>query len=156
MNSLLISCLLLSAWRAAPAAATADQLIGIGKSYADKGENDKAIAALTEALAGKPKSSAEAEYLLGLCCSRQDRLGDASAHLERATALDPKRYDAWLLLGMTRDLQKDAEGAAAAYRKAIDKILGDATEFAEELPGLQEDATQWINRLESSFKGASK
>ena len=96
-----------------------DQLFAIGKSYATRGEDDKAIDLLQQALKGGTKSAAEAEYLLALCLSRQERLPEAAAHLDRSLELDPKRYGAWLLLGMTKDLSGDPAGAAAAYRKAI-------------------------------------
>ncbi|MBI5549311.1 MAG: tetratricopeptide repeat protein [Deltaproteobacteria bacterium] len=123
MNAILLLSLIVSMPGAAPAVPGAgsspDQLVQVGKAYANKGEHDKAIAALSEALKGKPKAAAEAEYLLGLCYSRKEMLPEAAAHLERSTALEPHRYEAWLLLGMTRDLSKDAAGAAEAYRKAI-------------------------------------
>ncbi len=49
--------------------------------------------------------------------------------------------------------RKTPTAKESAYRKAIDKILGAVTEFAENLPGLHEAKTQWIDRLEGSSKG---
>lgn len=118
MNAILV-CLLVSLSSATPPGYSPDQLVQVGKSYAERGDSIKAIEVLKEALKGKPKAEGEAEYLLGLSYSRLDRLPEAKAHLERATTLEPKRYDAWMLLGMTRDLSKDLEGAIAAYRKAV-------------------------------------
>jgi Flp pilus assembly protein TadD len=123
-TALLLLALTLAGLPTARAEYTPEQLVRIGKAYADRGQDEKALEVLGEALAGKPKNAAEAEYLLGLLYSRQQRLEEATGHLERSLALDGSRYDAWLLLGMTRDLVGDSAGAARAYRGAIERAPG--------------------------------
>lgn len=93
-------------------------LVKVGKAYVDRGDCDKAVAPLTQAIEQSPEL-AEADHLLGLCFSRQEDYRPAIRHLDRAVAADPKRYDAFLLLGMAKDLSRDHAGAAEVYRRAV-------------------------------------
>ncbi len=111
-----------------------EQLVKVGKSYADRGQDDRAIEVLEQALRLGPTSADEAEYTLGVVHSRKRRLAESAEHLERSLRLNPKRYEAWLLLGMTKDLLKDALGASRVYRRAIEQFP-DRAEAHRELGG---------------------
>ena len=103
----------------APTTATAPDLITMGRGYAQRGQDAKAVPLFEQAVAKDPKNG-EAHYLLGVSYSRMEKPEVAESHLEKAIALDPTNYPAYLLLGMSKDLRSDPAGALAVYLRAIE------------------------------------
>jgi len=61
----------------------------------------------------------QAHYTRALTLVNQDRVNEALAELQQATALRPHHYYEWLDLGVTRDRLGDQAGAAAALTQSI-------------------------------------
>lgn len=100
---------------------TPDQLVSVGRGYVDRGEDDKAIPVLLDALKGQPKDRAEAEYLLGRALSRKERFPEAIEHLRKSLDLDATKVEVWMLLGTTMDLSHD-EAAPATWEQAVKRF----------------------------------
>ena len=84
-----------------------------------QGNDVKAIPLLEQLIKDKP-DLAEAHWLLAQSLARTEKLAGAEAEAQAALKLEPKRYDALLLMGMLRDLQSDPKGALGWYGKAIE------------------------------------
>ncbi len=107
------------------------RLLRVGRAYADRGDDAKAIAVLEQVVAASP-GLVDAHQILGTCYARQRKHDLAAREFAKTIELDPKRYDAYLLLGMSRDFSKDYEGAMKVYRQAI-QVAPDRFEAHREL-----------------------
>ena len=92
--------------------------LALGRYYYARGDDDRAEAALVDALAqpGPPEPRAEAAYLLGLVHRRQQRTEAAAAAFEQAAEADtPTAPAALYALGSLRAGGQDWAGAADAF-----------------------------------------
>jgi tetratricopeptide (TPR) repeat protein len=64
--------------------------------------------------------NAAAKLNLGLIAMTQDDLGAARNYLDEAVAGNPRSFEAWNALGMLNARQRDAEGAIAAWERALE------------------------------------
>jgi len=82
------------------------------------GDATAAIDELRLALAFDPES-AELQLAIGWIHAREGHLGAAAAAAERAVRLEPRRWEAHLLLGKVRVEQKARKEAAASLTRAV-------------------------------------
>ena len=94
-------------------------LIIAAKLWYSAGATDRAAEAVVRALQAAPNDW-EALYLRGLMLSRGGRYAEALPPLERSLQSNPSFAATHAALGNTLFGMGDAEGAAAAYRAAID------------------------------------
>ncbi len=99
--------------------AKVDLQTSIASAQAATGQLDKARAAIDVALGIKPDYAPTMIVKARLMASDNDLPGALNL-LEAVLAKDPKNHDAWKFKGDVLGFQKDAEGALAAYRKALD------------------------------------
>ena len=101
---------------------------GLGFSYLQNNEFDKAQAYLRKAVVADP-GDARSHYFLALVANRKQRvlreepvadLATVKEHLEKAIALKPNYADAYQLLSWAELEAKNTDGARAAIEKASD------------------------------------
>jgi Flp pilus assembly protein TadD len=144
MSSVLLSLLILAA---------SSQLVAKAKMSAEQGQDDKAVGFFEQALAQDP-NDAQTHYLAAVSYSRLQQLPKARKHLEDSVRLNPKNYEAFLLLGMTRDLQGETAGAVDAYKKgeAVDPSRPEAFREAGSSELLLGKSDQAVADLATAFK----
>src|SRR5436190_1396669 len=71
-----------------------------------------------ERAVGLVTRDAETHAALGAVLQRTGDYAAACRELERAIQLRPRDYFLWMLLGVSRDLDQDQEGAVRALRQA--------------------------------------
>lgn len=64
-------------------------------------------------------NDAEVHAARGIVLQRTESYPDASLELERAIQLRPRDYFLWMMLGVTRDLNDDHQGAVAAFHESV-------------------------------------
>ena len=64
-------------------------------------------------------NDAETHAIRGLVLQHTENYSEAIRELERAVQLRPRDYFPWMILGVTRDLNGDTNGAVAALRQSI-------------------------------------
>ena len=99
--------------------AKVDLQTSIASAQAATGQLDKARAGIDVALGIKPDFPPTMIVKARLMASDNDLPGALNL-LEAVLAKDPKNHDAWKFKGDILSVQKDAEGALAAYRKALE------------------------------------
>jgi tetratricopeptide (TPR) repeat protein len=77
----------------------------------DTGIADRAVRSLP--------NDAEVHAARGIVLQRAENYPEAVRELERATQLRPRDYFLWMMLGVTRDLNDDQQGAVAALRESV-------------------------------------
>ena len=72
-------------------------------------------------ISDRPKMNAQAaqQYMAGMQAFQSGVLDVAEAQFEKATATDPKAYQAYYSLGVVRERKNNSTGALSAYAKAI-------------------------------------
>ena len=93
--------------------------VDMGAALLERGELHGAMKELREALALRP-DHARAAWLLGLACARSGDLGAAEGALDQAVGGRDDFAEAWVALGEVRRRQGRIEGAAEAFRKALE------------------------------------
>ena len=78
--------------------------------------NDTAIA---DSAVRRLPNDAEVHSARGIVLQRTESYADACRELERAIQLRPRDYFLWLMLGVTRDLNDDQQGAVVALRESV-------------------------------------
>ena len=78
--------------------------------------NDTAIA--DRAVRGLP-NDAEVHAARGIVLQRNESYAEGCRELERAIQLRPRDYFLWLMLGVTRDLNDDQQGAVLGLRESV-------------------------------------
>jgi protein O-GlcNAc transferase len=109
--------LLLGAILGCSAEKTADQYLGEGRDYLEKGEPSKAIAALEEALK-RDAELAEAQRLIGEALKENGRWAEALDHFKIYQTLAGDDPAAYLSLGEAYAKTGDLEKAATAFSEA--------------------------------------
>ena len=94
------------------------------EEFLDAGETQAAIEELRKALALRP-DHARATYLLGVALARRGALEEAEGALATATQARPDLAEAQLALGEVRRRLGRVDGAAEAFRKALEAPSGD-------------------------------
>ncbi|MEM8962253.1 MAG: sulfatase-like hydrolase/transferase [Acidobacteriota bacterium] len=92
-------------------------LNALALAYFEAGRNRDAAMAAERVLATQPDNAAALETA-GLAALAEDDLGTARDRLEAAVQHDPRRSNAWNLLGVVRFRVGDAEGALDAWEQA--------------------------------------
>src|ERR1700752_5073404 len=92
--------------------------IGYARTLAHAAAQTNDVAAVEKAVRWAPRD-AEPQSVRGLVLQRIGNYPDSSVALERAVQLRPRDYFLWLLLGVTRDLNRDQEGAIQALTRAV-------------------------------------
>ncbi|HMH42732.1 MAG TPA: hypothetical protein VK557_04570, partial [Pyrinomonadaceae bacterium] len=64
-------------------------------------------------------NDAEVHAARGIVLQRTESYPEAGRELERAIQLRPRDYFLWMMLGVTRDLSDDQQGAVSALRESI-------------------------------------
>ena len=72
-----------------------------------------------EASVRKLPSDAEVHAARGIVLQRTDDYSQGCRELERAVQLRPRDYFLWMMLGVTRDLNDDQQGALTALRQSV-------------------------------------
>ncbi|PYS75452.1 MAG: hypothetical protein DMF73_00560 [Acidobacteria bacterium] len=78
--------------------------------------NDTAIA---DRAVRRLPNDAEVHSARGIVLQRTENYAEACRELERAIQLRPRDYFLWLMLGVTRDLNDDRQGAVAALDESV-------------------------------------
>jgi tetratricopeptide (TPR) repeat protein len=77
----------------------------------DTGVADRAVRSLP--------NDAEVHAARGIVLQRIENYPEAGRELERAIQLRPRDYFLWMMLGVTRDLNDDQQGAVSALRESV-------------------------------------
>ncbi len=101
------------------AEAKADLQTSVALAHAALGQMDKARAAIDAALAVKADHGQTMLVKARMLLADGDIAGGTDT-LEKVLAKDARNHEAWKLKGDLLGLRKDAEGALAAYRKAVE------------------------------------
>src|SRR5205823_5736528 len=64
-------------------------------------------------------NDAEVHSARGIVLQRTENYPEAGRELERAIQLRPRDYFLWMMLGVTRDLNDDQQGAVGALRESV-------------------------------------
>ncbi len=105
------------------------QLYNDGKTYADNGQTEKAIAAMESAAMLDP-SRPDAHLALGALYSNAEEYDKAAASLNRAVAIAPDNHDAYFNLGIVYYKAANYDKAIDAFQKVLELTPG-------ELPALE-------------------
>src|SRR5256885_4693748 len=76
-------------------------------------------AAIADSAVRRLPNDAEVHSARGIVLERTESYADACRELERAIQLRPRDYFLWLMLGVTRDLNDDQQGAVLALRESV-------------------------------------
>lgn len=96
-----------------------DPLLNLGISYKKRGEIEKAVTALKQALVIDSENSRVIAMLGSILAYEPGRAAEAEAWLLRSVDLDPKSANAWNTLGILKSQNKEFEEAAKYYEKSI-------------------------------------
>ncbi len=93
-----------------------------------------ALAAFAAAFAANGRQSGSA-LNAGVCALRMGRADEASHWFNRAVAVDPQRFEAWVNLAVVKERQGDRAGARRALERAVE-LRPDDPRLRERLRGL--------------------
>jgi hypothetical protein len=92
--------------------------IGLARTAAIKALLSNGVSS-AESSVRKVPSDAEVHAARGIVLQRTDDYAQACRELERAVQLRPRDYFLWMMLGVTRDLNDDQQGALTALRESV-------------------------------------
>jgi hypothetical protein len=92
--------------------------IGFARTYAVAALTTNGVSA-AEACVRKLPNDAEVHAARGIVLQRTDDYAEGCRELERAVQLRPRDYFVWMMLGVTRDLNDDQQGALTALRESV-------------------------------------
>lgn len=92
--------------------------IGFARTYATRALTSNGLGA-AEASVRKLPNDAEVHAARGIVLQRTDDYTGGCRELERAVQLRPRDYFLWMMLGVTRDLNDDQQGALTALRESV-------------------------------------
>jgi tetratricopeptide (TPR) repeat protein len=90
---------------------SADFVLWLARVNTENGAGDRAVALLP--------GDAETHFARGNALQRLEDYPQAREEFERAVQLRPRDYYLWMLLGITRDDNRDQEGALRALRQSV-------------------------------------
>jgi thioredoxin-like negative regulator of GroEL len=92
--------------------------IGFARTYAIRALTSNGVIT-AEASVRKLPNDAEVHAARGIVLQRTDDYAEGCRELERAVQLRPRDYFLWMMLGVTRDLNDDQQGALTALQEAV-------------------------------------
>jgi hypothetical protein len=92
--------------------------IGLARTYAIGALTSNGVST-AEASVQKLPNDAEVHAARGIVLQRTDDYTQGCRELERAVQLRPRDYFLWMMLGVTRDLNDDQQGALTALRESV-------------------------------------
>jgi len=92
--------------------------IGFARTYAVAALTRNGISTAEECVRKLP-NDAEVHAARGIVLQRTDDYSEGCRELERAAQLRPRDYFVWMMLGVTRDLNDDQQGALTALRESV-------------------------------------
>jgi Flp pilus assembly protein TadD len=92
--------------------------IGLARTYAVEALTSNGVIT-AEASVRKLPDDAEVHAARGIVLQRTGDYAEACRELERAVQLRPRDYFLWMMLGVTRDLNDDQQGALTALRESV-------------------------------------
>jgi hypothetical protein len=92
--------------------------IGFARTYAMRALTSNGVS-VAESSTRKLPNDAEVHAARGIVLQRTDDYAEGCSELERAVQLRPRDYFLWMMLGVTRDLNDDQQGALTALRESV-------------------------------------